>query len=188
MKGLLIAVGALVLLAVVIGGQLFSVKNQLVTQKNDIDGKFAEVDNAMKRRADLIPNLVETVKGYAKQEKGVFDDIANARAGMLNAQSPEDKIAANNTLSGALGRLLVLTENYPQLKSDQQFMRLQDELSRTENRIAIARKDYNDAITKYNTNIELFPNSIAAALFGYHRNDAYFKTNEEEKKTPKVKF
>jgi LemA protein len=146
------------------------------------------VDNAMKRRADLIPNLVETVKGYAKQEKGVFDDIANARAGMLNAQSPEDKIAANNNLSGALGRLLVLSENYPQLKSDQQFMRLQDELSRTENRIAIARRDYNEAITKYNTNIDLFPNSIAASLFGFHRNDAYFKASSEEKKTPQVKF
>ncbi len=188
MKGLLIALGVIVLLAIVIGGQLFGVKNQLVVQKNDIDGKFAEVDNAMKRRADLIPNLVETVKGYAKQEKGVFDDIAKARSGMLNAGSPEEKIAANNNLSGALGRLLVLTENYPQLKSDQQFLRLQDELSRTENRIAIARKDYNDAITKYNTSIEMFPNSIAASLFGYHRNDAYFKTTVEEKQTPKVSF
>lgn len=188
MKGLLVALVVLVVLAFLIGGPIISAKNEFVTQKNDIDGKYAQVDNAMKRRADLIPNLVETVKGYAKQEKGVFDDIANARAGMLNAHTPEETNAANNHVQSALGRLLVLQENYPQLKSDAQFMRLQDELAGAENRIAIARKDYNEAITKYNTNIEMFPKSIAASLFGYHRNDAYFKTTEAEKATPQVKF
>jgi len=188
MKALLITLVALILVALVVGGQLLGMRNQLVTERNDIQGKFAEVDNAMKRRADLIPNLVETVKGYAKQEKGVYDDIAAARSQLLNAQSPQEKINANNQLSGALGRLLLVVENYPQLKSNENFLRLQDELSRTENRIAIARRDYNDAITKYNTDTELFPKNIAASLFGFHRNDAYFKTTEEEKKVPQVKF
>ncbi len=188
MKGALIVLGVVILAALLIGGQLVGMRNSLVVEKNDIDGKFAEVDNAMKRRADLIPNLVETVKGFAKQEKGVYDDIAAARSRLLNAGSPEDKISANNQLSGALSRLLVVVENYPQLKSDENFLRLQDELSRTENRIAIARKDYNDAITKYNTDIDLFPKSIAASVFGFHRNDNYFKTTEEEKKVPQVKF
>ena len=163
MKGALIVLGVVVLAALFIGGQLMGMRNSLVVEKNNIDGKFAEVDNTMKRRADLIPNLVETVKGFAKQEKGVYDDIAAARSRLLNAGSPEDKIAANNQLSGAIGRLLVVVENYPQLKSNENFLRLQDELSRTENRIAIARKDYNDAITKYNTDIDLFPKSIAAS-------------------------
>jgi LemA protein len=107
---------------------------------------------------------------------------------MLNAHTPEESNSANNQVQGAIGRLLLLQENYPQLKSDAQFMRLQDELAGAENRIAIARKDYNEAVQKYNTNIELFPKSIAASLFGYHRNDAYFKTTDEEKKTPQVKF
>ena len=188
MKGALIVLVVVILAALLIGGQLVGMRNSLVVEKNDIDGKFAEVDNAMKRRADLIPNLVETVKGFAKQEKGVYDDIAAARSRLLNAGSPEDKIAANNQLSGALGRLLVVVENYPQLKSNENFLRLQDELSRTENRIAIARRDYNDAITKYNTDIDLFPKSIAASIFGFQRNNNYFKTTEEEKKVPQVKF
>jgi LemA protein len=189
MKGVLIVLVVVILAALLIGGQLAGMRNGLVVEKNDIDGKFAEVDNAMKRRADLIPNLVETVKGFAKQEKGVYDDIAAARSRLLNpGAAPEEKIAANNQLSGALSRLLVIAENYPQLKSDENFLRLQDELSRTENRIAIARKDYNDAITKYNTDIDLFPKSVAASMFGFHRNDNYFKTTEEEKKVPQVKF
>jgi LemA protein len=188
MKAVLITLGVVILVALVVGGQFIGMRNDLVVERNDIQGKFAEVDNAMKRRADLIPNLVETVKGFAKQEKGVYDDIAAARSQLLNAQSPQEKINANNQLTGALGRLLVVVENYPQLKSNENFLRLQDELSRTENRIAIARRDYNDAITKYNTDIELFPKSIAASLFGFHRNDAYFKTTEEEKKVPQVKF
>jgi LemA protein len=188
MKGALIVLGVVVVAALLIGGQLMGMKNSLVVEKNDIDGKFAEVDNAMKRRADLIPNIVETVKGFAKQEKGVFDDIAAARSRLLNAQGPEDKIAANSQVTGALGRLLAIQENYPELKSNQNFLRLQDELAGTENRIAIARKDYNDAITRYNTDIALFPKSIAASLFGFNRNDAYFKTSDEEKKVPQVKF
>jgi LemA protein len=188
MKGALIGLGVLVLAGLVIGGQLIGARNQLVTQKNDIDGKWAQVDNDMKRRADLIPNLVETVKGYAKQEQTVIGEVANARAALLGARSKDQEISANSQLSGAIGRLLVLQENYPQLKSNENFLRLQDELAGTENRIAVSRRDYNEAIRKYNTNVELFPTSIAASIFGFHRDDAYFKTTEDEKKVPSVKF
>jgi LemA protein len=188
MKGALIGLAVLVILAVLFGGQLISARNQLVTEKNDIDAKWAQVDTDMKRRADLIPNLVETVKGYAKQESGVIASVANARSALLNARSPQEKIEANSQLSGAIGRLLVLQENYPQLKSNENFLRLQDELSRTENRIAVSRRDYNEAIKTYNTDVELFPKNIAASIFGYHRNDAYFKTTEEDRKVPAVRF
>ncbi len=188
MKGALIVVVVLVLAVLVFGGQLMGEKNQFVTEKNDIDARWAQVDNDMKRRADLIPNLVETVKGYAKQEQTVIGEVANARAALLGAHSKQDEISANNQLSGAIGRLLVLQENYPQLKSNENFLRLQDELAGTENRIAVDRRDYNEAIKKYNTDIELFPKSIAASIFGYRADDAYFKASEEEKKVPQVKF
>lgn len=188
MKGLLIVVGVLVVIGVVFGGQLMGSRNQLVTEKNDIDARWAQVENDMKRRADLIPNLVETVKGYAKQEQTVIGEVTSARSALLGARTKEDAINANNQLSGAIGRLLVLQENYPQLKSNENFLRLQDELAGTENRIAVDRRDYNEAIRKYNTDVELFPRNIAAAVFGYHRDDAYFKTTEEEKKVPQVKF
>ncbi len=188
MKGALIVLGILVLAGLIFGGQLMGQRNQLVTEKNEIDAKWAQVDNDMKRRADLIPNLVETVKGYAKQEQAVIGEVANARAALLGAHSKQDEITANNQLSGAIGRLLVLQENYPQLKSNENFLRLQDELSRTENRIAVSRRDYNEAIKKYNTDVQLFPNNIAASMFGFQRDDAYFKTTEEEKKVPQVKF
>src|SRR5437764_10930024 len=188
MKGALIVLGVVVLAGLILGGQVMGERNQFVTERNDIDAKWAQVDNDMKRRADLIPNLVETVKGYAKQEQTVIGEVANARAALLGARSKQDEITANNQLSGALGRLLVLTENYPQLKSNENFLRLQDELAGTENRIAVDRRDYNEAIKKYNTDVELFPTNIAASIFGFHRDDAYFKTTEEEKKVPQVKF
>jgi len=188
MKGLLIAVGVLVIVGVVFGGQLMGSRNQLVTEKNDIDARWAQVENDMKRRADLIPNLVETVKGYAKQEQAVIGEVTSARSALLGARSKEDAINANNQLSGAIGRLLVLQENYPQLKSNENFLRLQDELAGTENRIAVDRRDYNEAIRKYNTDVELFPRNIAASIFGFRRDDAYFKTTEQEKKVPQVKF
>ena len=188
MKGVLIILGVIVLAVLIFGGQLMGQRNTLVTEKNQIDAKWAQVDNDMKRRADLIPNLVETVKGYAKQEQTVFGDIANARSALLGAKSRQEEIGANSQLSGAIGRLLVLQENYPQLKSNENFMRLQDEIAGTENRIAVSRRDYNEAIRKYNTDVELFPRNIAASIFGYHRDDAYFKTTEEEKKAPQVKF
>jgi len=187
-KGLLAVVAIVILGVLIFGAQLMGARNQFVTQKNEIDARWAQVDNDMKRRADLIPNLVETVKGYAKQEQTVIGEIANARSALLGAHSKQDEINANSQLSGALGRLLVLTENYPQLKSDENFLRLQDELAGTENRIAVDRRDYNEAVKRYNTNVELFPKNVAASIFGFQREDAYFKTTEEEKKVPQVKF
>ncbi|MBV9083136.1 MAG: LemA family protein [Acidobacteriaceae bacterium] len=188
MRGGLIVLGVVILAVLIFGGQLVSARNQFVVERNDIDARWAQVDNDMKRRADLIPNLVETVKGYAKQEQTVIGEVANARAALLGAHSREDAIAANNQLSGAIGRLLVLQENYPQLKSNENFLRLQDELAGTENRIAVDRRDYNEAIKKYNTDTELFPKSIAASIFGFQKDNAYFQTTTEEKKVPQVKF
>lgn len=188
MKGALIVIGVLILVVLIFGGQLMGERNQLVSERNDIDGRWAQVDNDMKRRADLIPNLVETVKGYAKQEQTVIGEVANARAALLGAHSKQEEIGANNQLTGAIGRLLVLQENYPELKSNENFLRLQDELAGTENRIAVDRRDYNSAIQRFNTDIELFPKNIAASLFGFQKDDAYFKATEEEKKVPQVKF
>jgi LemA protein len=188
MKGALIVLAAVLLVGVVFFGKLMGDKNTFVTERNDIDQKWAQVDNDMKRRADLIPNLVETVKGYAKQEQSVIGEIANARAALVGAGSRQGEIEANDRLGTALSRLLVIQERYPDLKSNENFLRLQDELAGTENRIAVDRRDYNLAIQRYNTDIELFPRNIAASIFGYHRDDAYFKTTEEERKVPQVKF
>jgi len=131
---------------------------------------------------------VETVKGYAQQEQTVFGDIAKARSALLSAGNPADKIAANQQLDGALGRLLVVVENYPQLRSNENFLRLQDELAGTENRIAIERRRYNETVQDYNTYIGLFPNNIIASLAGFQRNDAYFKAEEGSRQAPKVNF
>ena len=190
-KGLLITlgvVGVLVLCLLMVFGSYVGAKNQMVAKDQVVKSMWSEVDVQLERRADLIPNLVETVKGFTKEESTVFGDIANARAGMLNAQGPAAKIAANGQLDGAIGRLLLLTENYPQLRSSDQFMRLQDELSGTENRIGVARKRYNDAIQDYNTYILQFPNSIWAGMAGFKQNDAYFKASPAAEAVPGVKF
>jgi LemA protein len=190
-KGLLIAlgvVGALFLAAVMVFFSYQGSRNEMVAKDQNVKAMWSEVDVQLERRADLIPNLVETVKGFTKEESTVFGDIANARAGMLNAQGPAAKIAANGQLDGALGRLLLLTENYPQLRSSEQFMRLQDELSGTENRIGVARKRYNDAIQDYNTFILQFPNNIWAGMAGFKENDAYFTASPAAQAVPNVKF
>jgi LemA protein len=188
MKIALIIIGILLLVVLVFGGQLLGVRNELVQQREAINGTWAQVDVDLKRRADLIPNLVETVKGFAKQEQEVLNNIANARSALLNARNPQERIEANTRLDNALGRLLVVVENYPQLKSNENFLRLQDELAGTENRIAVSRRRYNEAVQRYNTSIDLFPNNIAAALFGFQRNDAYFKTDPAAREAPKVAF
>ena len=153
-KGLiavLVVVVIVGLIALVVFGQYVGVRNSLVSKNEAVKSAWSQVDIVLQRRADLIPNLVETVKGYAKQEQTVFGDIAKARSALLSAGTPQDKIAANNQLDGALGRLLLIVENYPQLKSNENFLRLQDELAGTENRIAVERKRYNDTLQDYNT-------------------------------------
>src|SRR5690348_15173932 len=186
-KGLIVVV-ILVLIALFVFGQYVSVRNTLVQKNEAVKAAWSQVDIVLQRRADLIPNLVETVKGYAAQEQTVFGDIAKARASLLGAQTPKDKIAANTQLDGALSRLLLIVENYPQLKSNENFLRLQDELAGTENRIAVARKRYNDSLQAYNTYIGLFPNSIIAPRAGFQRNDAYFQAAEPAREVPKVAF
>lgn len=188
MKIGLIILGVVVVLALVLGGKLTGIRNELVQQREAINGSWAQVDVDLQRRADLVPNLVSTVKGFAAQEKEVLNNLANARAGLLNARSPQEKIQANTQLDSALGRLLVVVENYPQLKSNENFLRLQDELSGTENRIAVSRRRYNETVQRFNTSIDLFPNNIAASLFGFSRNDAYFKTDPASRQVPKVAF
>jgi LemA protein len=190
-RGLWVALGiaGVLILALLMGfGSYVSARNQMVALDQTVKSKWSEVDVQLERRADLIPNLVETVKGFTKEESTVFGDIANARAGMLNAQGPQAKIAANGQLDSALGRLLLLTENYPQLRSSDQFMRLQDELAGTENRISVARKRYNDAIQDYNTFILQFPNNIWAGMAGFKENTAYFTASPAARAVPSVKF
>ncbi len=188
MKVFLAILLVLVLAALLVGGKLVSIRNELVVQREAINGAWAQVDVALQRRADLIPNLVETVKGFAKQEQAVIDSVTKARAALLGARTPQEKIQANSALDSAIGRLLVVVENYPQLKSNENFLRLQDELAGTENRIAVERRKYNETVQRYNTSIELFPNNIAAAIFGFPRNDAYFRTEPGARQTPAVKF
>ncbi len=188
MKAGVIVLVVLAVIALLVGGTYVGSRNQMVTKNEAVKSAWAQVDVVLQRRADLIPNLVETVKGFAAQEQTVFHDIASARSALLGAQTPADKIAANGQLDGALGRLLLIVENYPQLKSNENFLRLQDELAGTENRIAVGRKRYNDAVQDYNTFIGLFPNSLFAGWAGFQRNNAYFTASESSREAPKVQF
>jgi LemA protein len=188
MKGFVAVVVILLALALGIGLYYVSARNQMVAKNETVKSDWAQVDVVLERRADLIPNLVETVKGFAAQEQTVFDDVAKARTQYLQAQTPSDKIAASNQLYGMEMKVLALAENYPQLKSNENFLRLQDELAGTENRIAVERKRYDDAIQNYNTFIGLFPNNIFAIWAGFKRNDAYFNAPEAAREVPKVQF
>jgi LemA protein len=188
MKNVIIVLVVLVIVALAVGGMYVGRRNEMVVKNETVKSAWAQVDVVLQRRADLIPNLVETVKGYAAQEQTVFHDIAAARSALMGAQTPTDKIAANGQLDGALSRLLVIVENYPVLKSNENFLRLQDELAGTENRIAVERKRYNDTIQDYNTYIGLFPNNIFAGWAGFKRNNAYFAATEASREAPKVQF
>ena len=188
MKTAIIAIVVLVILALIVGSSFIGIRNQMAVKKEAVSAEWSQVDVVLQRRADLIPNLVETVKGYATQEQVVYGDIAKARSALIGAQTPADKIAANGQLDSALSRLLVIVENYPQLKSNENFMRLQDELAGTENRIAIERRKYNQVVQDYNTFLVTFPNSLIASMSGFTRNDAYFKTDEGARNAPKVNF
>jgi LemA protein len=181
----LITIVVLILLG---AGMYVSTKNTLVQKNEAVKSAWSQVDVVLQRRADLIPNLVETVKGITKQEQAVFGEIAQARSQLLSASTPAEKIAANGRVDSALGRLLAITENYPQLKSSENFLRLQDELAGTENRIAVERKNYNDTLQDYNTYVQQFPNSLFASWAGFKKNDAYFAASEGSRTVPKVNF
>lgn len=182
-KGFLIIIAIVVVLLF----GVFSMYNGLVTLNEDVNSKWSQIDNQLQRRADLIPNLVATVKGYAAQEQSIFTAVADARSRLLNAQGPADSAAANGELTSALGRLLAISEAYPQLKSDANFRQLQDELAGTENRIANARKDYNDTVQVFNTKLKRFPTNIFAGMLGFEAKE-YFQAEEGAKEVPKVEF
>ncbi|MDD5169675.1 MAG: LemA family protein [Syntrophales bacterium] len=189
-KGKMILIGVLVvivLMAVSLFGFFKGTYNNFVTLDEAVKSSWAQVENQLQRRYDLIPNLVETVKGYAKQEKDVFVEVTNARSKVGGAGTVPDKIKANNELSGALSRLLVVVERYPELKSNQNFMRLQDELAGTENRIAVERKRYNDAVKVYNVAIRSFPANMLAGMFNFQA-AAFFEAPAVAKAAPQVKF
>jgi LemA protein len=191
MKALWVALGVVGLIIIVllfIGGSYVSSKNQMVAKDQSVQAAFSEIDVNLQRRADLIPNLVATVKGYANVEESILTAISNARAGLMTAKTPDEKLAANDRLNVALLPLMRMQENYPQLKSNDQFMRLQDELSGTENRIAVARRRYNETIRDYNTFIGQFPNSLWANFAGFHPKNEYYTAQPGSQNAPKVDF
>jgi LemA protein len=162
--------------------------NGLVSSSVQIDSSWAQVENVLQRRYDLIPNLVNTVKGYAKHEKDVLTEVTALRSQWGAAKSPSEKVQASNNLEGALGRLMVVAEKYPDLKANEGFLKLQDELSGTENRIAVERMRYNEAVQNYNLKVRSFPSNMMAGIFGYQPKDAYFKAKDDAKEPPKVEF
>jgi len=161
--------------------------NGIVRNDVAVSEKWGQVQNVLQRRADLIPNLVQTVKGYAAHEKEIFENVAAARAKLAGARTPEDAMKANGEVSSALSRLLAIVENYPQLKADQTFIRLMDELAGAENRIAVERMRYNEAVSTYNTSIRVFPNSLVAGIAGF-RAKPFFEAEAKAKEVPKVDF
>ena len=187
MKGATVVIGVLVLLGLA-GGEFVSVRKDLVRQREAVDEQWGNIEAVLQRRADLIPNLVEAVKGFAKHETEVFQSIADGCAALAGARAPQEKIQAYGQLDGALSRLLVITENYPQLRSNASFLRIEHELSDSENDIAKQRRKYNEALEHYNASIDVFPGNCIASLSGFRRNDAYFKTEPGAAMTPKMKF
>ncbi|EGD52104.1 LemA family protein [Thermoanaerobacter ethanolicus JW 200] len=184
---LIITLIVLAVIAVLVFGTIYGTYNQLVALDENVNSKWSQIDNQLQRRANLIPNLVETVKGYAAHEKEIFDSVNKAREKLLSANTVAEKAASNDELNTALGRLLAIAENYPNLKADANFRQLSDELAGTENRIAVARMDYNNAVQAYNTKIRSFPTSIIANMFGFKERE-YFKADEAAKTVLKVDF
>lgn len=188
MKKALIVIGVIIFLIIIFGSSCIGKYNEVVTLNEAVSTAWAQVENVLQRRNDLIPNLVNTVKGYAAHEQKVFIDVTEARAKVGQAATIPDKVAANNELSAALSRLLLVVERYPDLKANQNFLALQDELAGTENRIAVERMRYNEAVKAYNTFVRRFPNNVIAGLFGYARENVYFKASEAAKEAPVVDF
>jgi LemA protein len=190
-RGVWIAVGVvvvIVLVALLVFGSYVSARNQMVAKQEAVQEQWGNVQTQLQRRADLIPNLVNTVKGYAQHEEAVFADVDKARAALLAANTPQGKIQANGQLDGALGRLLAVAENYPNLKANENFLQLQDQLEGTENRIAVERHRYNETVRDYNTFIRQFPNSVWAGMAGFQINNAYFEASPSSQTAPKVQF
>lgn len=185
MKNVLIIIG---IVLVIISVTFISVYNGIVSKHETITAKWAQVENQLQRRNDLIPNLVNSVKGYAAHEKTVFEDVTNARSQWAKAGSTEEKVKAAGAVDAALSRLLMVAENYPNLKADNTFLKLMDELSGTENRIAVERMRYNEAVRDYNITVRVFPGNIIAGMFGYKPATEYFKAQESAKAVPEVKF
>ena len=179
--------GAIAGLALVVLLVIVSYYNSFVTQSNAIEGQWKQVEVQYQRRFDLIPNLLESAKGVQKQEQKVFGDIAAARANYANAKSPEDKVKAANQVESSLGRLLVIVENYPQLKSDQAVLALMDELTGTENRISVERRRYNELVQQYNTKVTTVPGNFFAGMFGF-KTKTYFEASRGSENAPAVKF
>ncbi len=177
-------IGGLIVLFVLFVWLLY---NSLVQLKNQVENAWAQIDVQLKRRADLIPNLIETVKGYAKHEKGVLNDVTKARTQLMQADSVSEKADADNMLSGTLKSLFAVSENYPDLKANQNFLQLQEELSGTENKVAYARQHYNDMVMTFNTKIQMFPNNIFANALSFSQKDS-FEASEQERKNVKVSF
>ena len=188
MRNFVIALIVVLVAALAVGSMYVGRRNEIVRQHEAIQGAWSQVDVAIQRRADLVPNLVETVKGFAAHEQKAIREVAEARSSLLSAKSPQDRIGANERLDSAIGRLLVVVENYPNLKANENFLRLQDELAGSENRIAVERRRYNEAVQKYNTYIQLFPNNLVAGIAGFQRNDAYFRAEGRARSVPEVRF
>lgn len=180
-------IGIIVIILIVLALVLIPKYNSLVTAEENVDSKWAQVENQLQRRYDLIPNLVESVKGYTNHEQKVIADITNARAQMSNANTPAQQAVANDALTGALSRLLVVVENYPNLKADANFRQLMDELAGTENRLAVAREDYNNEVQQFNKHVKRFPGNLMAGMFGFEQKE-YFKAAEGAEQAPSIDF
>lgn len=179
-----IIVGVIVLLLII---WIVATYNGLISLRNRKDDQWSQIDVQLKRRADLIPNLVETVKGYAKHEKGTLEDVVKARNNFVTASTPEEEMKASGEITQALSRLFALSENYPDLKANQNFVSLQNDLKETEDKISIARQFYNDTVLTYNNKVEMVPSNIVAGLFGFKK-AAFFEIEEADKAAPKVSF
>lgn len=185
--GFIVALAVLVILVFSMMSWFVGTRNSLISMDEEVNAAWAEIDNQLQRRSDLIPNLVNTVKGYASQEKEIFTDIAEARSKLAGAQSVGEKAESYNQMEGALSRLLVVVENYPNLKSNENFKELQYELAGTENRLAVARKRYNDTVRDFNRRIRMFPASIIANMLGFEQRE-YFEIEESARDVPEVDF
>jgi len=188
MRNVWIGIGAVALLALIIGGMAVGSYNRIVTLDEGIPGAWAQVETVLQRRYDLIPNLVNTVKGYAAHEKELFEQFAVARQMAAGARSLPEKVRASNTMESFMSRLMVVVEKYPDLKANQNFLALQDQLEGTENRVAVERRRYNEVVRQYNTRVKRFPGNLIARMFGFETKDVYFESAEQAADAPAVQF